>query len=81
MRKKSQNWFAFSTDENSNDRDVVVDGMQRRTSVKSVRYAGELVVHEPLMQFGDICHYKSVSSNYQRRILRPLVSAPVSGLE
>ena len=29
-------------------RDVVVDGMLRRTVVKSVRYAGELVVLEPL---------------------------------
>ena len=29
-------------------RDVVVDGMLRRTAGKSVRYAGELVVPEPL---------------------------------
>ena len=29
-------------------RDFVVEGMQRRTAEKSVRYAGELVVPEPL---------------------------------
>ena len=32
----------------SSGRDVVVDGMLWRTAGKSVRYAGELVVPEPL---------------------------------
>ena len=58
-------------------RDVVVDGMLWRTAEKSVRYAGKLVVPEPL-EFGDICHSKTASGNSQRLILCPLEPATVS---
>ena len=56
----------------------MVDGMLRRAAGKSARYSGKLVVHEPLMQFGDICHFMTASGDSQRRILHPLDPAPVS---
>ena len=55
----------------------MVDGMLWRTARKSTRYAGELVVPEPL---GDICHFKIACGNSQRRFLCPLEPAPVSVL-
>ena len=50
----------------SDGRDGVVDDMLYRTAGKSIRYAGELVVPEPLDEFGDISHFKTASGNSQR---------------
>ena len=59
-------------------RDVVVDGMLLRTAGKSIRYAGEVIVPEPLDAVRRYCHLKTASGNSQRRIERPLELAPVS---
>ena len=50
----------------------MVDGMVWRTAGKSARYAGELVVPSLLMQFGDICHFKTASL-YSCRKMFPLL--------
>ena len=52
----------------SGDMNFVVNGMLRQIAGRSVRYAGELVVL--VMQFFDICHFRTVIDNHNRQILR-----------
>ena len=59
----------------------MVDSMLWRTAGKSARYAGKLAVPSLLMQFGDICHFKTASVNSQCLILFPLEPEPVSVLK
>ena len=55
----------------------MVDGMLRRSAGKSVRYAGELVVPEPLYPVRRYLPFKTASGNSQRRILWTLEPVPV----
>ena len=58
----------------------MVDGMLRRTAGKSVRYAGEMLVPEPLDAFWRHLAFRTASGNSQCQILFPLEPASVSVL-